>query len=917
VVLMLVVLALAGLQWLKPQEGLNIYFLLDRSDSVPSPQQEAARRLVNRWIESKPKTDKAGLLAFGAEAALETTASDLVDTRSTKVLAVVNTERTDIAAAIRLGTAAFPERGQKRLVLLSDGQENLGDALTALLQAKPLGVSLDVVPLGVERGQDISLQRLSLPSQVKPHQPFEVKVFVQSDQARSALLRVYRNQVPFDAVPIQVQPGKNLFAFQQTLGEPGFYTYTVHVEAAGDPVPQNNQAIGFVSVRGEPRVLIVSAAPDQDRPLAEALQSAKLQVKLTDLAGLPTSLAELADYDSVFISNLAAGDLGEETMKRIESAVRDFGVGLVCVGGDQTYTAGAYRGTPLERVLPVDMELDSKKVLPKGAVALVMHGMEFANGNQVARDCALGVLDALGPQDELGVVLWDGTERWLVPLSPVGDKRAHGRAIAGMNQGDLPSFQGVMTKAYEALRQSTANLKHIIVFSDGDPAPPSPALMENIRAARITVSTVLIAGHAGPDTMIQIAEAGGGQFYNVQDPAQLPQIFIKEAALILKSAIIEEPFRPQQTASSELLKGISPDEFPTLLGYVSTSPKARAETPLVSHRGDPVLAHWQIGLGRAAAFTSDAKARWARDWLAWPKYRQFWAQVAQWSLRRLDNADLTAEVSVDQGQGHLSVEALDEKGDYRNFLHLQAVVVSPKGERQTVRLDQTGPGRYETRFAMREVGSYLINLMEIKDGQVAGVQWAGASINHSPEYSATGPNWALLRRLAELGGGRVLDPSHPTDNPFLHDRQKTFQPLDLWQSLLKWAIVLFVLDVGVRRIQIDRDEWLKATATLRRLVLFWKAPVRPVQPDESLAALLARRDQVRAARTGAAVEPPKPVAPAARAPAQPGLPPRPSPPLKPQPMRTSQPPAAPQPEPEGTPTTRRLLEAKKRVQQRS
>src|SRR6476660_6605629 len=115
----------------------------------------------------------------------------------------------------------------------------------------------------------------------------------------------------------------------------------------------------------------------------------------------------------------------------LESAVRVFGVGLVCVGGEQAYAAGGYRGTPLETVLPVNMELDSKKVLPSGAVVLVMHGMEFANGNQVARDCAQGVLAALGPTDEMGVLLWDGNERWLFPLQKVRDKKDLHRQIAG------------------------------------------------------------------------------------------------------------------------------------------------------------------------------------------------------------------------------------------------------------------------------------------------------------------------------------------------------------------------------------------------------------------------------------------------------------------------------------------------------
>src|SRR5205809_4413003 len=847
VVVLALILAIAGLQWKRPQEGMNVYFLLDRSDSVPPEQQEAARLYVSKAAALKKPIDKAGVLAFGTDAAIDTSPNEKVGDQ--KIQAVVGSERTDIASAIRLGTAAFPETGQKRLVLLSDGNENVGDAFAAVLAARPLGVTVDVVPLGVARGGDVSVQKLSLPGNIKKGQTFEVKIFAQADQPQRATVRLFLNDQLLGEQPVQLESGKNLFTFPQTLTEPNFYSYEVQVEAPGDSVPQNNRAINFTTVRGDPRVLLVSAEPDKDAALAETLRSANLHVIVADVTKFPGTLAEMQSYDSIFLSNIAAGDLGNTLMKLLESAVRDFGIGLVCIGGDQTYAAGSYRGTPLEETLPVDMELSSKKVLPPGAVALIMHGMEFMDGNQIARDCAIGVLEALGPQDEMGVLLWDGYERWVFPLAKVGDKKPMRRSIAGMNQGDMPSFQNIMSMAHQALTKSTASLKHIIVFSDGDPAAPTPQLMQSIVGDRITVSTVLIAGHAGPNTMISIAEQGHGRFYPVQSPDDLPQIFIKEAAVILKSAIYEEPFQPQQVSSSELIRGIGAAEYPQLRGYVATSQKPRAETPLLTDKGDPLLAHWQFGLGRSVAFTSDAKAKWAQDWLGWPKYRQFWSQIAKWSLRRLDNTDFTTDVSIDRGEGVLSVDALDEKGNYRNFLNLQSVVVSPKGEKQTVRLEQVGPGHYEARFPTKDVGAYSLNLMNIEDGQVRGSQVIGASVNYSPEFNATEPNLNLLRRLAESGGGKLLEPSAPALNPFTHDRRKTFQPRDLWETLIKLAIVLFTLDVRDRRITLDVAEWARATQTLRRWLFFWRGGARSSEADESLAALLARRDQVRARQT--------------------------------------------------------------------
>jgi uncharacterized membrane protein len=843
VIVSALVFSIAGLQWMKPMEGMNVFYAIDRSDSVPSSQQESARDYVNKSFKHAKTGDKAGVLVFGADAALESGANPAVDLQ--KIQAVVSSERTDLAAAIRLGTAAFPETGQRRMVLITDGNENVGDAMTAVLAAKPLGVTFDVLPVGGMRGNDASIQKLSLPNNLKKGQTFEVKIFAQADKPTTATVRLFRNDQFLDAQKVELAAGKNLFSFPQTLETPGFYSYDIQLEADGDQLPQNNRAVNFTYVRGDPAVLVVSNDPEADAPLAEALRQSKLSVKIISEKQFPSTLAELQVYDAIFLSNVAAGDLGMDMMRLLESAVRDFGVGLVAIGGDQSFAAGGYRDTPLDAMLPVNMELSSKKVLPSGALVLVVHATEFPNGNQWARDIAYAALKALGPTDEIGIVLWDGTDRWLFELQKVGNGKDLGKQIAGMNPGDMGSFINVMQMAHTALKKSNSSLKHMVVFSDGDPTAPSAKEIADIVKDKITISTVMIGGHVAPETMEFMAKDGRGRFYDVRSPAALPQIFVKEAAVILKSAIFEEPFKPQQVGGSEVLRGISAAELPRLLGYVATTPKARAETPLISEKGDPILAHWQYGLGRTVAFTSDARAKWSQNWLTWIKYRQFWSQAAQWSLRKVDSADFNTDVTVDKGEGQISVEALDANGNFRNFLSLEAVVVSPKGERQTVLLSQSGPGHYEAKFPTKEVGAYLINLLDKKDGKLQGSQVLGASVNYSPEFNAVEPNLNLLQRIAEAGGGRVLDMDIPGMNPFETNRQKTFQPRDLWEWLLQFAIILFLIDVAIRRIQIDKAEWLKATANLRRTLFFWKGVARPVEADESLSALLTRRDEVR------------------------------------------------------------------------
>jgi uncharacterized membrane protein len=908
VIVLALVLALAGLQWKKPQEGMNALFALDRSESLSSSLQETARAWVNYIADKKERDDKAGVLVFGSDAAIESSPQSKIDLQ--KVQAVVGVERTDLSAAIRLATAAFPESGQKRIVLLSDGNENVGDGMSALMAAP--GVSVDVVPIGVQRGNDVALRKMSAPTSAKKGQTFDVKIFAQADRAQTAVLRLYRNNAFLGEQQVELSAGKNLFSFPQTLEESGFYSYTAQIEASGDTIPQNNKATAFTSVRGNPRVLIISSSPSQEARLASALQSGDFDVKSVGLDRFPATVVEMQSYDAIFLCNIAAGDLGMDAMRMLESAVRDFGVGLVCVGGDQAYAAGGYRGTPLEAALPLEMELSSKKVLPNGAMAIVCHATEFPNGNAWARDIAFAALDALGPQDEMGIVLWDGREKWLFPLAKVGDKAAMGRAISGMNPGDMVEFGSPMNAAYEALKASKANVKHMVVFSDGDPTPPSDALLDSIIAEKITISTVMIGGHVSPNTMEHMADVGNGHFYDVRSPEQLPQIFIKEASVILKSAISEGPFLPQAQTATEVIRGIAPDEYPTLLGYVCSTPKPRAEVPLVTQKGDPLLAHWQYGLGRSVAFTSDAKSKWAANWLGWPKYKQFWSQIAHWSLRRVESTDFTAEVAVDKGEGRLSVEAIDSQGNYRNFLNLQTLVLSPKGQTTRVHLEQTGPGHYEARFSTREVGAYLMNLMQMEGDQLRGSQALGLSVDHSPEFDDPEPNLNLLRRMAEVSGGKVLNMD--TDNPFRHDRIKTFQPRDLWEWLLKLAIILFPLDVGVRRIQLGREEWTKILARLKRWFFFWEPAPKTVKTEESLAALLNRREQVRAGQTA----PTPAVDPSLFQPEKTANLAAPLPESASSDENAEPPPQAPPPAPpdSGATTASRLLDAKRRAKKR-
>jgi uncharacterized membrane protein len=901
-------LALAELQFSWPLPGMNVFYLLDASESVPPAQLDFERSYVNRSVYGREHSDQGGLVVFGSDAAIEHSVGPALN--AGKAEAVVDSQRTDIAGAVRLAAVAFPQTGQKRIVLLSDGNENLGDALAAAAQARSLGVSIDVVPLQRAARRDVAIQKLSLPSALKKGQTFEAKIFINADQDGPATVSLYRNEQLLGKQAVQLSAGKNLFSFPQTLSEPGFYSYDARVDAPGDVVPQNNRASGYVSVKGDPRILFISSDLEADRFLLQALRDARFQVKAVGAAGFPGTLAEMQSYDSIFLSNIAAGDLGSDVQKLLESAVHDFGVGLVCVGGEDALTAGAYRGTPLETVLPLNMELDSKKALPSGALALVIDKSGSMNGAKIeaVKEAAMGAVAALGNDDYVGILAFDAGIVTVAEMQKAANKKDLMGGIAGLHASGGTAMYAPLVRAREMLKNTRANLKHCIVLTDGDSLPGDfEGVARAMAADKITISTVGVGTDLNVELLQGIAALGKGRFYSVTSPETLPQIFIKETALVLKVAINEEPFRPQLGSGSELVRGIRASDYPMLRGHVVTTPKDRAEVPLRAPGGDPLLAHWQYGLGRAAAFTSDARAKWAKDWVDWPQYGQFWAQVAGWSMRRLENSDFTTELAVDGGDGRLTVDALDARGDYRNFLALKANVVGPAGERFKVDVKQTGPGHYEARFPARDVGLYMLNLVHEQDGAARESQFVGATMNYSPEYSAAGSNLPLLRRLAELTGGRVLNPENPTDeNPYRHDRIRTYRAVDLWEWLLRVVIVLFPLDVALRRIYLERGDLARAARKLFGWMFFWRSPASATASSVSLAALLARRDEARAQQ-------PAPASESVSLPRHPL-----STPSAPAPVAAAEPPsaAADSAPADVAGTTSRLLEAKRRARSR-
>jgi uncharacterized membrane protein len=879
--ILLLVMALAGLNTIRKNRDLTVIYLLDKSRSVPDDQQAEARRFARVTSRTPQPDDRVGVILFDGQPYIEQLPSKpgpdgglFPDVTLTSP--GIQPDRTNIAAAIRMAMACFPDDTARRLVLLSDGNQNVGDVMQEIETAAANRISIDVAPMRYEYDSEVMFERLSAPAYAREQEIATLRLTLRSRRAATGRINVYHDGKIVDLDPdspetgqrVELEPGLNTYVVRLPLTHSGTHQFEARFEPddpRGDSIAANNVATAFTSVEGPARVLMVSQAFEDDRALVEALRKEKILVDLLRPAEADLDPISLQQYGAVILANVPADQFSGIQHRSLATYVRDLGGGLIMLGGNESFGAGGWQSSVVEAVMPVRFDVDEKREIPRGALAIVLHACEMPQGNYWAIETAVAAMKTLSRLDYFGIVSW-GLNRtgWEIPMQTCSDKERLTARIRKVRHGDAPSFDDMMDLAGQGLIACRdAAQRHMIVISDGDPAPPTAGTINKLVGARITVSTVQVFPHTGSDeaTMRRIAEQTGGSTYMVNrlsDASRLPQIFIKEARIVRRPLLREQDFKPQvRMRASDLLAGLDLD-LPNLRGHVVTTPRSPAEIemPLVSDKGDPILANWQVGLGRAVAFTSGWWNFWGPDWSAWPGFSKFWAQVVRWCMAQGTAKDFEVMSFVNGERGRIVVEALKRDADYLNFLQLQGLLVQPTGESRPLRLEQTGPGRYEGTFEMTETGTYLVNLRAAGAEQEPVLIRSGISLAYSPEFKDLSANESLLRRIVERTGGRWLDGAPEEANVFLHNLPESFSRRPLWDVLLKLALLCFLMDVAVRRIAIDPR---RAAAWVRGYVADLAGRFAPGRRAEVvLADLKSVRDRVRADRTAAGESPTRP-----------------------------------------------------------
>lgn len=710
---------------------------------------------------------------------------------------------TNLDAALNAAIAALPPSRVPRIVLLSDGNATQGGSSLATLSESNCPV--DTVLLPVRSDPEVQLSSVQAPTQVRQGQPFYVEVVISSNQDAEGYVDLYRGDIQVgadNATTIKVKPGENRFRFRQSVEGKKQETFAARLRGFNDTLLDNNESSAIVYAVGRPRVLFIDRDVDQTDSLRWALDEQSIDLEVRPPEGIPTTLSELQAYECLVLSNVPATLMSMRQMDLIRMYVQDLGGGFIMLGGDESFGLGGYYRTQVEEILPVRSNFEKEKEKPSLAMLLVIDKSGSMGGQpiELAKDAAKAAVELLGPKDSIGVIAFDGSPTMVAEIRSTDNKGQIIDQISSIEASGGTAIYPALVDAYNELLPVSARLKHIILLTDGHSTDGDfQGLAGDISAARMTLSTVALGQGSSQELLEELADIGGGRFYFCDDPQTVPQVFAKETMEASKSAINELPFAAQLIRPTPVLEGIEMDLAPLLLGYVVTRPKPTAEFILASEAGDPLLVWWRYGLGMSVAFTSDAKARWAAEWLSWPDFGPFWAQVIRHAMRKDDSSGVYVDIRRQGQQAMISMDAVDQNGQFIDEAATKLTVIDPKLGKQSIQLKQTAPGHYEADLQTPEKGAYHLDLAQSQSGGDTQRISRGLTVGYSDELKLLPPGEAALQQISRASGGQYGIEANDVGTP---DERTAREPVPLWPWLLMAALVVFIADVAFRRIEI-------------------------------------------------------------------------------------------------------------------
>ena len=691
---------------------------------------------------------------------------------------------TDLEAGLREAIVSLPEGLVRRVVLVTDGKENKGSIVRAAYQAKQLGIPVDTVALPGRTQPGLHLDAVSLPSLTFTGEKFPIDLVVTSPKAASGMISIQADGKEIGKTPVTLAAGENHVRAHANLSAAGAIDVSVSLGAEGLGEVHFNQALTL----RRPRLLYVSQdPPGTEANLVQALTAAQYDVtRVSEL-----SAAKLADYQTLVLNNQNLEALAASRKDEIEKFVKQGG-GLLVIGGERNvYPENKKVEDALDRTMPAKV---AKPRSPEGtSVVLIIDKSSSMEGRKIelARQASINVIENLRPIDTVGVLIFDNSFQWAVPIRRAEDKTLIKRLVAGITPDGGTQIAPALSEAYRKINVSTGTFKHIVLLTDGiSEEGDSLEVAREAAARRVTISTVGLGQDVNRAYLEKIASLAQGKSYFLNEPTGLEQILLKDVMEHTGSTAVEKSLNAVVAKQAEILEGVGMETAPILKGYVRFEAKPTAETILTIDRADPLFTRWQYGLGRAAVFASDAKSRWAANWVTWKGFDTFWINVFRDLLPHSEEGQ--AKIDFDGANGELVVNYRMSPGAAEPATIPDIYVFGPGGFQKPVTVTKVAQGAWRGRVPV----GLRQGLFRVRPVAESKVFPEVGLYRPEEEMSGYGSNQLLLRKLSEYTGGRV---NPQAKDVFDAGGRRIASSLRLWPGLLALALALNLVELVLRK----------------------------------------------------------------------------------------------------------------------
>ena len=779
---------------------------MDSSDSIKD-YYGVSEKFIKEALNQMTNKDTAGIILFGEEPQME----NFLSPNPTFEKIIINTggRYTTIEKAITAGVSILPDKSRKRIVLVTDGEENEGDSSKIAAALKDKGIDLKVKKIDKDKGSEVAALSVTAPQSLNIGEEYNIVVNIESNINTQGKLTLFDGNEKAAEEKVEISKGENRFVFKDKAGTKGFKTYRSIIDAVDYNESRNNEASTFMNILAEPMILLIEGKAGDGEEIAKMLDAANAHYTRVEAQSAPSSLQSLVQYKTLILSNVSADNLNNGFMEALEPYVKDFGGGLIASGGEDSFALGGYYKTSLEKVLPVNMELKGKKAIPDMSIILVIDksgSMSEGSGGitklDLAKEAAARVLDSLRDNDEIGVLAFDDAMYWVVEPQKIGDRDKIRNDIGTIRQGGGTSILPPLKEAIKTSKGLDSKIKHVILLTDGQAEKTGyDNALEYAANSGITVSAVAAGRNADTSLLQYISEKAGGRFYQTDEYTNLPTIFAKETFMAAKAYLNNREFVPRIISLHPVIGNAVEKGLPKLLGYVAASPKDAARMVLESDEGDPILTLWQYGLGKTAAWNSDMTGIWSANYVNWENNLTLWNNLINWTIENYEGQDLEVDTSIEGGYGQIKAKQTDNNEEFAT----KAVITTPSLKTMEIDLAAEAPRQYKGDFRLDEIGTYLIKAVQSKEGEIQRTVGTGLSVPYSPEYSIKAKTDKLDRLVNEAGGKYIKEPKEVYEGPIADVTGRR----DLTSPLLLLALLLFLADIAIRRLNLPLEKFAR------------------------------------------------------------------------------------------------------------